>query len=79
MSSSVDISAIFIGDTENAIKKKINKYAFSGGQDTAELQREKGGNTRRDISFHYLTFFLEDDEGAGEDTARMRAEMLTGA
>jgi len=79
MSSSVDISAIFMSDTENAIKKKINKYAFSGGQDTAELQREKGGNTKEDISFHYLTFFLEDDE----ELERIRlayesGEMLTG-
>lgn len=62
MSASIDTSAIFMGDTPNQIKKKINKYAISGGQDTAELQRELGGNTKNDMPFQYLTFFLEDDE-----------------
>ncbi len=79
MSSSVDISAIFMSDTDNAIKKKINKYAFSGGQDTAELQREKGGNTKDDISFQYLTFFLEDDDELERiRVAYEKGEMLTG-
>ena len=79
MSSSVDISAIFMSDTDNAIKKKINKYAFSGGQDTAELQREKGGNTKDDISFQYLTFLLEDDEELERiRVAYEKGEMLTG-
>lgn len=62
MSASIDSSAIFMNDTPNKIKNKINKHAFSGGQDTAELQRELGGNTKDDIPFQYLTFFLEDDE-----------------
>lgn len=62
MSASVDSSAIFMSDTPNKIKNKINKHAFSGGQDTAELHRELGGNTKNDIPFQYLTFFLEDDE-----------------
>ena len=61
MSASVDSSAIFMNDTPNKIKNKINKHAFSGGQDTAELQRELGGNTKDDVPFQYLTFFLEDD------------------
>ena len=79
MSSSVDISAIFMSDTENAIKKKINKYAFSGGQETAELQREKGGNTEVDVSFQYLTFFLEDDDELERiRVAYEKGEMLTG-
>jgi len=33
-------SAIFLTDTQNQIKNKINKHAFSGGQETADLQRE---------------------------------------
>jgi hypothetical protein len=36
---SVDSSAIFMNDTPNKIKNKINKHAFSGGQDTAELHK----------------------------------------
>lgn len=79
MSASVDISAIFMSDPPNRIKNKVNKYAFSGGQETAELQRELGGRTLEDVSFQYLTFFLEDDE----ELERIRAayekgEMLTG-
>ena len=62
MSSSIDSSAIFMSDTPNQIKNKINKYAFSGGQDTAELQRQLGGRTKDDVSFQYLTFFMEDDQ-----------------
>ena len=61
MSASIDSSAIFMKDTPNQIKNKINRYAFSGGQDNAELQREKGGDTEKDVSYQYLTFFLDDD------------------
>ena len=43
-------------------QKKINKYAFSGGQASIKEQRELGGNPDVDVSFQYLTFFLEDDE-----------------
>lgn len=41
---------------------QVNKYAFSGGKDTIEEHRQYGGNTEVDVSFMYLTFFLEDDE-----------------
>ena len=62
MSSSDDTSAIFLTDTPNQIKKKINKYAFSGGRDTMEEHRKLGGNPDVDTSYQYLTFFLEDDQ-----------------
>lgn len=41
---------------------QINKHAFSGGKDTVEEHRKYGGNPDVDVSFMYLTFFLEDDE-----------------
>lgn len=41
---------------------QINKHAFSGGKDTVEEHRQFGGNADVDVSFMYLTFFLEDDE-----------------
>ena len=41
---------------------KVNKYAFSGGKDTMEEHRAVGGDTEVDISYQYLTFFLEDDQ-----------------
>ncbi len=61
MSASDPDSSIFLSDTSNQIKKKIGK-AFSGGQDTRELQKELGGRTKVDVPFQYLTFFLEDDD-----------------
>ena len=62
MSASNSNSAIFMTDTAKQIKTKINKHAFSGGQETVELHREKGGNPDVDVAYSYLTFFLEDDE-----------------
>ena len=48
------------------IKNKINKYAFSGGRDTKEEHEKYGGNTEVDVSYQYLTFFLEDDTKLAE-------------
>ena len=61
MSASDTESSIYLSDTDNQIKKKIGK-AFSGGQDTRELQEQIGGRTAVDVPFQYLTFFLESDE-----------------
>ena len=44
------------------IKKKINKYAFSGGRDTLEEHRKHGGNTEKDISYQYLKMLFETDD-----------------
>lgn len=62
MSASVDSSAIFVNDSDKAIKTKINKFAFSGGRATVEEHRARGGDCEVDISFQYMRFFLEDDE-----------------
>lgn len=62
MSGSDPNSSIYLTDTPKQIKTKINKYAFSGGGATVEEHREKGGDCEVDISYKYLTFFLEDDE-----------------
>lgn len=79
MSASIDTSAIFMNDTPNAIKKKINKYAFSGGQASAEEQRALGGNPDVDVSYQYLTFFLEDDDELERiNVSYRKGEMLTG-
>ena len=61
MSASDPTSSIYLTDTLDQIKQKINKYAFSGGRDTKEEHRKYGGNTEVDVSYQYLTFFLEDD------------------
>ena len=62
MSASDANSSIFLSDTPKQIKNKVNKYAFSGGGATVEEHKEKGGNCDVDISYQYLTFFLEDDD-----------------
>ena len=61
MSSSDPTSSIFLTDSAKQIKDKINKYAFSGGGQTVEEHKAKGGNCDVDVSFQYLKFFLEDD------------------
>ena len=57
MSASNPNSAIFMPDTDKQIKNKINKHAFSGGQETLELHRELGGNPNVDVAYQYLTCF----------------------
>lgn len=64
MSASDTESSIYLSDTDNQIKKKVGK-AFSGGQDTRELQEQIGGRTAVDVPFQYLTFFLESDKELG--------------
>ncbi|KAF7681010.1 Tryptophan--tRNA ligase [Astathelohania contejeani] len=61
MSASDVNSSIYLTDTPAMIKKKINKYAFSGGRDTIEEHRKYGGNTNVDVAYNYLRYFLEDD------------------
>ncbi len=63
MSSSSNVpTSIFLTDTPKEVKNKVNKYAFSGGQTTAEEQREKGANVDIDVSIAYLTYVMEDDD-----------------
>lgn len=62
MSSSEEGSAIYTTDTPEQVKRKIIKYAFSGGQPTTEEHRKIGGNPDIDISYQWLTFFEEDDK-----------------
>lgn len=66
MSGSIGNSAVFLTDTMKQIKTKINKHAFSGGQETLELQRELGANLDVDVAYEWLTFFLESDERLAE-------------
>ena len=61
MSSSDDNSAIFLTDDDATIERKIMTHAFSGGRETAKLQRELGADLEVDVAFQWLKFFLEDD------------------
>ncbi|MBT6956651.1 tryptophan--tRNA ligase [archaeon] len=60
--SSTDAKAILMTDTPQQVKKKINKYAFSGGQDTVEEHRKKGGNVDVDVACQWLKYFEHDDK-----------------
>jgi len=62
MSSSREHMAILTTDDEKTVKRKINKYAFSGGKDTVEEHRKKGGNPDVDVSYQYLRMFFEADD-----------------
>lgn len=61
MSSSDLSSSIYLTDTMEMIKKKINK-SFSGGKESIEKHREYGADLEIDVPFQYLTFFMEDDD-----------------
>ena len=53
---------IYLTDSPEEVKKKINKYAFSGGKDTLEEHRKLGGNPDIDVSFQYLRIMFEPDD-----------------
>lgn len=72
MSASDANSAIYMTDTANQIKNKINKHGFSGGQETEEEHRRLGGNPDVDVSYQYLGF-LEEDDAEYEKLAQVRA------
>ncbi|MDP3882120.1 MAG: tryptophan--tRNA ligase [Nanoarchaeota archaeon] len=54
--------SIFTTDSPAEVKRKINKYAFSGGRDTIEEHRKLGGNPDIDVSFQYLKMMFEPDD-----------------
>jgi tryptophanyl-tRNA synthetase len=71
--------AVFMSDSPAQIKKKINKFGFSGGRDTLEEHRRLGGDTKVDVAYQWLRHFLDDDD----ELERIRVayesgEMLTG-
>lgn len=59
MSASVADTAVWLTDDEKTVAKKINKYAFSGGQATVEEHRRKGGNPEIDVSFQWMKILFE--------------------
>lgn len=79
MSSSDPTDAIFVTDSPDEIQTKINRYALSGGRDTAELQRQFGANLQVDVAYHFLTFFLDSQERLDEIGSQYKSgKLLTG-
>jgi tryptophanyl-tRNA synthetase len=66
---------IYTTDTPEEVKRKINKYAFSGGQATIEEHRKLGGNPDVDVSFQYLKMFFEPDD---KKLAKIEADYRSG-
>lgn len=62
MSASDDNGTVYTTDDPTTVKKKINKYAFSGGQPDIELHKKLGGNPDIDVSYQYLRIFFEPDD-----------------
>ena len=79
MSSSVESTTIYTTENSEQVAKKINKYAFSGGKETTEQHRKEGGNPDIDVSYQYLTHFLEDSKKLREIYDDYKSgKMLTG-
>ena len=79
MSSSDPNTSILMTDKPADVKRKVNKYAFSGGGATFDLHKEHGANLEVDVPFQYLRFFLEDDEKLAEIKEKYSSgEMMTG-
>jgi len=78
-SSSDSDKAILMTDDPKTVKRKINKYAFSGGQDTTEEHRKKGGNIEIDVACQWLKYFEDDDKKLAEIYDKYsKGELLSG-
>lgn len=75
MSASKPETSIYLSDDEETVKKKIMKYAFSGGQPTIEEHRKRGGNPEVDVAFQWLYILFEPDD---EKIEKIREEYKTG-
>ena len=75
MSSSSPESAIYLSDDPKTVRKKIMKYAFSGGQATAELQKKLGADLSVDVPYQWLYYFFEEDD---EKIKKIGEEYSTG-
>lgn len=76
MSASDANSAIYTSDTNAQIRKKINRYAFSGGRADIAEHRRLGGDVTVDVSYQYLRTFFEPDDAQLE---RIKTEYTSGA
>lgn len=62
MSASEENSYISPTESASEVKRKINKYAFSGGKDTLVEHRKHGGNPDVDVSYQYLRAIFEPND-----------------
>jgi tryptophanyl-tRNA synthetase len=60
-SSTGNQEVIFMDDAHDTVARKIREKAFSGGGLTKQEHIEKGANLMVDVPYHYLLYFLDDD------------------
>lgn len=80
MSSSDGAPSIRLTDDREAVERKVNEHAYSGGRDSLAEHREHGGDPAVDVAFRYLRAFFEDDDAEVERLAReyRAGELLSG-
>ncbi len=66
MSSSDTNSGIYLDDSPKVVRKKLMKYAFSGGRETAEEQRKYGANPDIDFAFNIYRMLEHDQKKVGD-------------
>ena len=76
MSSSDPNYAIFVTDSESQVRKKINKYAFSGGKMSVEEHKKFGGNPDIDVSYQWLRIMFEPDDSK---LKKIREDYISGS
>ena len=79
MSSSDMNSGIYLNDTPKEVRKKLMKYAFSGGRETAEQQRKYGANPDIDFAFNIYRMLERDQKKIEDIYSRYKVgEILSG-
>lgn len=66
MSSSDENSGIYLDDDRRTVRRKLMKYAFSGGRDTAEEQRKFGANPDIDFAFNVFRLLEQNPSVVGK-------------
>ncbi len=79
MSSSDLNSGIYLDDTPKEVRKKLMKYAFSGGRETAEEQRKYGADPDVDFAFNVYRMLESDTSQTDRIYSQYKAgEILSG-
>ncbi len=79
MSSSDMNSGIYLDDSPKTVRKKLMKYAFSGGRETAEEQRKYGANPDIDFAFNIYRMLEHNQNKVEEIYSKYKGgEILSG-
>ena len=60
-SNNVENITLFLNINRTNIIKMIKRHAYSGGRETIEEHRDKGGDIRADVCYQYLCYFMDSD------------------